>query len=281
MEDSVDLREGNYCILMSFIFFQMLNFFLKWYGPPKSLKDDVWMWRNLFVSQMHSTCSSIFISLSILLYPELLASPMEHMNRFTYFTVALTAGYFCYDFLDIFLNGKQILFKEVIGHHIICIGISYYNMCIKSMIGFNIIAMVPEINSVFLHWRKLLKMNQTPINSLKYKVIKYLNLFTFVLFRLGSCIYVTVCIYYYTPRLSWFYLIMICCVFFFIDGMNVVLFWRVFKSDILGAPRASKKESGINTTPIALKTESDIMGTPRALKKESDILETLRASKKD
>ena len=60
MQDSIELRNGIYMLLGTILFFQMVNWILKSQGPPKSLKDDEWKWRNLYVSWVHASSVSIW-----------------------------------------------------------------------------------------------------------------------------------------------------------------------------------------------------------------------------
>lgn len=50
--------------------------------------------------------------------------------------------------------------------------------------GFVMVALVIEVNSVFLHWRQLLLLSQVCKTETYYRTISALNLCTFLLFRL-------------------------------------------------------------------------------------------------
>ncbi|CAL1544591.1 unnamed protein product, partial [Lymnaea stagnalis] len=146
-------------------------------GRPSSVRtEDEWKWRNLFVSWIHSCLSATWVLMCMLVYPVFLNDLIHHVNYFTYFCTCFGTGYFMYDFLDLLRNKKMKVFWQVAVHHVAVVSIFFYNIAIRAQIGFTLIALSVEVNSVFLHWRKLLQMLKTPFDSPKYVVIKHLNL---------------------------------------------------------------------------------------------------------
>ncbi|XP_005102191.1 TLC domain-containing protein 2 [Aplysia californica] len=236
MRDDIELRHGVYFLFASMLFFQLVNWILKSKGPPKTLKEDEWKWRNLYVSWVHALIISIWCSVSLLAYPELFQNLLQHINYFTYFCVCLATGYFFYDFLDLIVNNKLFKMWEVSLHHIAVGGMFFYNVMLRGMIGFNVVAIAVEINSLFLHWRKLLQMVQTPYQSRHYLLIKYLNLLSFIVFRFGVLALITSSIFVWSHKVTTHYLVLISLSMLFMDVLNAILFWRLFKSDVLRGP---------------------------------------------
>ena len=109
----------------------------------------------------------------------------------------------------------------------------YYNVYLKAQIGFSLIAMTVEVNSIFLHWRKLYQMTQVPFSSLKYAIVKYLNLVSFAMFRLFPLAYITYTLFTMYHRVSVVYYILIFITMVCMDLLNTILFWRLVKSDVL------------------------------------------------
>ena len=109
----------------------------------------------------------------------------------------------------------------------------WYNFHAKMCIGFNAVALMAEINSFFLHSRKLLQMTKFPYDHWFYKSVIYLNLSTFLVCRGYSCARITISIFtegYMVPR---GYLICIGIAMFVMNCINPVLFWRLFRNDVL------------------------------------------------
>lgn len=119
----------------------------------------------------------------------------------------------------------------------------YYNIHIKSQIAFNIVALTVEINSVFLHWRKLLQMAKISFDSPKYLLVKYINLISFVIFRGGPLVTISICCIIWRHKVSMTYLLGITLTTFLMDILNLILFWRLFKSDILRGSRGVDSRS--------------------------------------
>ncbi|CAL1544592.1 unnamed protein product [Lymnaea stagnalis] len=237
MRDSIELRHGLIFIFATISFFNLLNWIIKSYGPPKSLKEEEWKWRNLYVSWVHALITSVWVILSMLLYPEMFSGLLQHINYMTYFCVCFGTGYFFYDMQDLILNNRLFAMWEVVLHHIAVASMFYYNVHIRAHIGFSIVALSVEVNSLFLHWRKLLQMVKTPYDSPKYLIIKYINLSTFVAFRGVPLSMITYCCFVWRHKVSMMYYIGICLSMFVMDVLNVILLSRLFKSDIL---RSSK-----------------------------------------
>jgi hypothetical protein len=59
----------------------------------------------------------------------------------------------------------------------------YYNLVNCEWLPFNVVALTVEVNSFFLHSRKLLQMVGTSYTSPLYRITIFLNISTFVVFR--------------------------------------------------------------------------------------------------
>ena len=109
----------------------------------------------------------------------------------------------------------------------------WYNFHAKMCIAFNVIALMAEINSFFLHSRKLLQMTKFSYNHWFYKMVIYLNLSTFLVCRFWACTKITISIFTEGYMVPTGYLIAISFAMFVMNGINPVLFWRLFKNDVL------------------------------------------------
>ena len=67
-------------------------------------------------------------------------------------------------------------------------------MCVvgDKLLPFAIFALLVEVNSVFLHTRRLMRMSEFNVNEAAYKINGFLNLITFLIFRFISCGWVTI-----------------------------------------------------------------------------------------
>ena len=62
----------------------------------------------------------------------------------------------------------------------------------NKLLPFAIFALLVEVNSVFLHSRRLMKMSGFDQNGMAFKINRLLLLVTFILFRFFSCGWVTI-----------------------------------------------------------------------------------------
>jgi hypothetical protein len=164
----------------------------------------------------------------------------------TYLLVAFSAGYFLYDLYDIYANG-YLKREWVVGLHHVIVLISFsYHMCQLMSVGYTVLALMMEFNSVFLHARKLLGFYMFGKRSAPYLVNCACNILTFVLFRFGILVYIFYGVYLDGHRVTWSYLTMLVTCVSLMAIINVVLFKRIVEKDVVplvcGAKRITKKK---------------------------------------
>jgi len=101
-------------------------------------------------------------------------------------------------------------------------------------IAYSAVALLAEVNTMFLHFRKLLQMAGVPFTRLLYRVNAAANIFTFVSCRFVCLIWIGYGVIFYRSRVSWPYLVAIASATVVMYVINVVLFWRLLCSDVLG-----------------------------------------------
>lgn len=238
MKDDIELKYGLAVTFAGMLVFACFNKIVKLKGPPKGLKraNLESKWRNVFVSYVHAMVISCWALASTVLYPELMFDLLGHINYCTYFCVCFTTGYFTYDLLDNTLNGMFISNWEVTLHHILNLSVFYFNVYLKENIGFNIMALYLEVNSIFLHWRKILQMTGELFSSRKYVIIKHLNILSVVLFRFPATFLITWACYAFHDRVPLLVAVLVFIACPFMNILNTVVLYRLVKSDILRCP---------------------------------------------
>jgi len=101
-------------------------------------------------------------------------------------------------------------------------------------IAYSAVALLAEVNTMFLHFRKLLQMAGVSFNRLLYRVNAAANIFTFVSCRFVCLLWIGYGIIAFRSRVSLPYLFAIASATFVMYIINVVLFWRLLCSDVLG-----------------------------------------------
>ncbi|KAL3856345.1 hypothetical protein ACJMK2_011114 [Sinanodonta woodiana] len=243
--DAVELKYGYLAMISSYIFFQILNVIVYLIGPPKvvsKVSED--RWRNLFISWFHALICGTWDILCFILYPEMLDDLIIFINYPTYLVVGISTGYFVYDLIDIILHKRFFMNWEVSLHHLAVISMFWYNLHMRMCIGYNVVALLAEVNSFFLHSRKLLQMMNVGFNHWFYKLVALLNLVTFAFCRGWSLSRITFGMWIEGFRVPTVYFRTLMGSMFIMNGINPVLFWRLLKSDFLRS--LEKKKLKVN-----------------------------------
>ncbi|CAF0773099.1 unnamed protein product [Rotaria sordida] len=207
---------------LSFIFFLIIDQTTKSISKIKDQNNrnnnnNNWLRQNTLLSFIHSSICSILIIIAILRAPEIV-------------------GYFFWDFFDCLQNSTSSTFAILI-HHITVITFFLHVLIRTRNIGYGLYALSLEINSVFLHARRLLRW-YSPISSSNNskKILKlYIdigNYITFILFRFGVVIIGLRLLYIQRNRLDPIvHIFTVMCVSS-IGILNIVLFYRLVKNQI-------------------------------------------------
>lgn len=126
-----------------------------------------------------------------------------------------------------------------------------YSIRISYGIGIVCVALLVEVNGVFLHARKLMQIFQFSFEHKIYVLNKYINLITFVIFRGGPISRVFYEFAYECPAFN----LPLRGVFMFLTVamacINMILFWRLCKSDVLLTSRRNIKDVKENSWETA------------------------------
>lgn len=233
--------------VLSFIFFLIVDQLTKSTLKPKDSKDQNanWLRQNTLISFIHSSVCSILLIISALRAPEMFDDPLSHINLFNYGILCFSIGYFFWDFFDCLQNSTSSTFAILI-HHIIVITFFLHMLLRTRNIGYGLFALSLEINSVFLHARRLLRWYSPLSSSLNsQKSLKlYIdigNYITFIIFRFGVVIYGLQQLYIQRNRLDLIVHIFTTLCVSAIGILNAVLFYRLIKNQ-LGRKSKPKKD---------------------------------------
>ncbi|XP_059187351.1 TLC domain-containing protein 2 [Centropristis striata] len=223
-------------------FFRLVNAGVGRLPMPEAACRNAWKWRNISTSSVHSFITAIWAVLCFFRHPQMAEDLIETHSVFSHALVSFSIGYFIYDFLDMMRNQQLSQCWELLFHHVVvitCFGLSVVSC---RYVGFAVVALLVEINSVFLHLRQMLRMSSNASGTV-YRVNSIINLGTYVVFRINTLAWMTrwlvlnrdnVPLLAYTLG-SVGMAIMTC--------MNIVLFYRLLRSDFLkSSTRETKKE---------------------------------------
>lgn len=112
-------------------------------------------------------------------------------------------------------------------------GMFIYNLLTSLCISYNVIALLCEVNTIFLHSRKLLQMCKFSFTHWLYRSVSQLNLFTFVSCRFVALFWISYGMFIYPERVSAVYFYSLLMSLIVMWPINIILFWRILKNDVL------------------------------------------------
>ncbi|KAG7470580.1 hypothetical protein MATL_G00115460 [Megalops atlanticus] len=237
----------NYVVLTvgcSVGFFKLVNSGLNRLPVPESARRNVWKWRNISTSFVHSLITGIWSVLCFYLHPQMAEDLIATHSVFSHALVSVSIGYFIYDFFDMVFNQKISQSWELLFHHVVvitCFGIS---VLACQYVGFAVVALLVEINSVFLHLRQVLRMANLGAST-AYRLNSMVNLGTYVVFRISTLAWMTRWLVLNRDRVPLFSYTVGSVGLAIVTAMNIVLFYRLLRSDFLKSSRDGKKEKEV------------------------------------
>uniref|UniRef100_A0A3Q3IKG7 TLC domain-containing protein n=1 Tax=Monopterus albus TaxID=43700 RepID=A0A3Q3IKG7_MONAL len=157
---------------------------------PESARRNIWKWKNICTSFAHSCITATWAVLCFFLHPQMAEDLIETHSVFSHVLVSFSIGYFIFDLSDMMMNQKLSQSWELLIHHIVvitCFGLSVLSC---RYVGFAVVALLVEINSVFLHLRQILRMANIATGTL-CRLNSMMNLGTYVVFRISTLAWMT------------------------------------------------------------------------------------------
>ena len=228
-------------ILSSYCFFTILN------RRIVSIKMDksTWKKRNTLLSFIHAAICSVLLVIGILRAPEIFQDPLSHSNRFNYALIALSIGYFLYDSVDC-LQNATLLINGFLFHHVIVIVFFIHVLFYTRNVGYAIYGLSLEVNSFFLHARRLFRWFSPILTSIDNNnrlklLIDAGNYITFILFRFGTVVIGLRALCIQGHRMNSIAHIFTAVISLCIGILNIVLFYRLIKSQLIGKSKNQKR----------------------------------------
>nr|CAD7438517.1 unnamed protein product [Timema bartmani]CAD7461066.1 unnamed protein product [Timema tahoe] len=143
----------------------------------------------------------------------------------------LLTGYFVYDLMDMMINHRKRSSYELMVHHvvvIICFGLSVMT---RYYLGYGLMALLVEVNSIFLHIRQLMLVQSLRKSHILYRLNSLLTIGTFIVFRITTLGWMTRWLVLHRDELSVTAFTIGSASMPVIMVMNIVLFLRILNSD--------------------------------------------------
>ncbi|RZF34375.1 hypothetical protein LSTR_LSTR008914 [Laodelphax striatellus] len=153
---------------------------------PKSARDNKhqeWKWRNIANSFIHSSITGCGACVYFWHYPNMGEDLIFLHNNASHFLIAFSIGYFLYDFIDMVINDFKPKTYTLLVHHVLVVMGFGIAMITYRYEGYVLCSLFIEINSIFLHLRQLMLIQQWGRDGVLYRINNSFNLGTFVVFR--------------------------------------------------------------------------------------------------
>ncbi|XP_056139239.1 TLC domain-containing protein 2 [Lampris incognitus] len=223
-------------------FFRLVNTGFGELPIPETASRNAWKWRNISSSFVHSMITAIWAVLCFYLHPQMAEDLIETHSAFSHLLVSVSIGYFIYDFFDMVLNQKLTQSWELLFHHVVVITCFGLSVVTCRYVGFAVVALLVEINSIFLHLRQMLRMANLAAGTL-YRVNSMVNLGTYVVFRINTLAWMTRWLVLNRDKVPLLAYTVGSVGMAIMTAMNIVLFCRLLRSDFLkSSTREAKKE---------------------------------------
>ncbi|XP_041456897.1 TLC domain-containing protein 2-like [Lytechinus variegatus] len=211
-------------------------------SPEKYADKSRHKWRNALCSFIHALIVGIFGTYCFFSNPELQEDLVNGYTLSSEIIIAFTGGYFAYDLLDLMAHNAFSNAWPLYTHHLVVLFLCFTILSLRQLYATINIAMILELNSIFLHGRQLLLMCGFSKQDMAYRINAFLNIFTYVVCRMGSmgflCIWVIVTEQAVPPIIRKTGPYTLGAIFI----INLVLFYRLIASDFGKKSSSSSKQ---------------------------------------
>lgn len=220
--------------LLAFIFFYSVDFILRYFGfICKNGRDSLekCRFRNYCISVLHAFMSGMASLYCLYSFPELTNDIIGAEVGLAYNILAFASGYFVHDVYHNICGGLCLRSMEIILHHITVVTCFYIVWCYRILVCYALFGLLMEINSIFLHGRKVMAFMNIMPESLPYRLNAIANVVTFIVFRIILTVTLFLWAIVNRTRLPVFISTILLLSFTILTTMNFVLFFRVLSSE--------------------------------------------------
>ena len=225
------------CVSLSFIVYYLCGRKIALNDGQQHDASSTWLQRNTLLSFIHALVSSVLLIIAVLRAPEMFDDPLSHSNHFNYALIGLSVGYFIYDLVDCLRNSTTSM-PAILAHHVVVITFFAHILLYTRNLGYGLHALSLEMNSVFLHGRRLLRWypHVLPTTSAwRHRVKRFVdigNYVTFVVCRFGIIVVGLRALHVQRSRLDPVVHAFTVAITSSIGLLNVVLFYRLVKNQL-------------------------------------------------
>ncbi|GFS12976.1 TLC domain-containing protein 2 [Elysia marginata] len=230
-----DIKEPNYgyhIVAVSAVVFFTLSKVVLLFVPQVAQKSK-WKWKNITVSFIHSIISSAWAVACFYERPDMAEDLITVFTVLSHSLTSFSVGYFVYDLYDLMRTRSSRQSVELMGHHVVIIACFMVAVGWRHYVGYAVVALLVEINSVFLHFRQLLQICGVSKFNGWYRLNSLINLATFIVFRILLLSWMTRWIVINRDAVPLVFYSMGSVGLAVMVVMNIILFYRLLRSDFI------------------------------------------------
>lgn len=220
--------------------FALINWAAGLLPMPESALRNTWKWRNICTSLVHSVVTGVWALLCFYLHPRMAQDLIGTYSLSSHCLVSVSIGYFVHDFTDMLRNQRLQHSWELLFHHSVVISCFGISVCLCRYVGFSVVALLVEINSIFLHLRQILLMGNMH-RAVAFTLNSIVNLGTYVVFRISTLAWMTRWLVLNRDNIPLLIYGIGSAGMAVMTVMNIVLFYRLLRSDFLKPSREGKR----------------------------------------
>ncbi|CAH8455293.1 hypothetical protein MS3_00009352 [Schistosoma haematobium] len=226
----IGLSNSHATSVSAFLLFYMIDYALRTCQSSNKTTRNTYLFirlRNYSISIIHAFISGLSSLICLISYPDLVGNVIDSENVFAYNIMGFATGYFVHDIYHNICGGVGLRSLEIILHHITVLTCFYVVSWYRILVCYALFGLLMELNSIFLHARKLMILLNIDPESVTYRLNAIANIITFIIFRI--CLTLSLFGWGIINRhklpvvVSWILL----SSFTVFTTMNLVLFYRV------------------------------------------------------
>ncbi|XP_076435044.1 TLC domain-containing protein 2-like [Babylonia areolata] len=213
---------------------------------PRTAAHSSWRWKNITISFLHACISGPWALSCFWETPKMVEDMISTYSSFSYVLISMAVGYFVYDMIDMVVCQRTRQSLELVGHHIVIITCYMVSVTTQLYVGYAVVGLLVEVNSIFLHIRQLMQICGVSRKSVPYRVNSLINLATFMVFRISLLAWMTRWIVINRDKVPLLFYSLGSMGLAVLTLMNIVLFYRILRSDFF-SKKGGNKDSVLKT----------------------------------
>ncbi|XP_018652939.1 hypothetical protein Smp_002920.1 [Schistosoma mansoni] len=155
-------------------------------AKPKYVQRQNFIWQNTCVSFVHALVSGIWSLSTFYFEPDFLTDLINLSTGRSISLVSYSLGYFIFDSVHMAILHPYRSTAELLVHHFVIFLCFSSALLSGNYIGYAVVSLLPEVNSIFLHLRRAMNYLHVPKRNPFFRATCLLNISEFTLYS-RSC----------------------------------------------------------------------------------------------